>query len=182
MFLFEGPHTDPKSAHAKNPQRIFRHLHCGDFRASPAHLLHPAMLGKRIDICYLDTTYLGKQGCTGQFRSTVLTQPSALDPKYCFPAQDLVISACSDLIVSRVAGDVSALYKTKGKAQAEQAKAIKGWLATKADDDALGVVRVDSGVPAVEERVLVVVGTYSIGKERIVKGTPTLLGHSWGFR
>jgi len=29
LFLFEGPHTDPKSPYSKTPNRIFRYLHCG---------------------------------------------------------------------------------------------------------------------------------------------------------
>lgn len=29
LFLFEGPHTDPKSPFSKTPNRIFRYLHCG---------------------------------------------------------------------------------------------------------------------------------------------------------
>jgi DNA cross-link repair 1A protein len=33
-------------------------LHCGDFRACPQHVLHKSMRGKKIDIVYLDTTYL----------------------------------------------------------------------------------------------------------------------------
>jgi DNA cross-link repair 1A protein len=38
--------------------KTFRYLHCGDFRASPRHVLHPSVKGKRIDHVYLDTTYL----------------------------------------------------------------------------------------------------------------------------
>jgi hypothetical protein len=63
LFLFEGRQT----AHAgdsafKSPHvgsnRTFRYLHCGDFRASPQHVLHPAVKEKKIDTVYLDTTYL----------------------------------------------------------------------------------------------------------------------------
>lgn len=38
--------------------KIFRYLHCGDFRASPQHVLHPAVKGKHLHHVYLDTTYL----------------------------------------------------------------------------------------------------------------------------
>ena len=63
LFLFEGPQTVNaddsvyKSSHV-GATRTFRYLHCGDFRASPQHTLHPAVKGKRIDIIFLDTTYL----------------------------------------------------------------------------------------------------------------------------
>jgi DNA cross-link repair 1A protein len=63
LLLFEGPQTINagdsafKSAFVGSA-RIFRYLHCGDFRASPQHVLHPAIKGKKIDHVYLDTTYL----------------------------------------------------------------------------------------------------------------------------
>ena len=63
LFLFEGLQTvhagdsSFKSPFIGSP-RIFRYLHCGDFRASPQHVLHPAVKGKKIDTVYLDTTYL----------------------------------------------------------------------------------------------------------------------------
>ena len=63
LFFFEGPQTvhagDSKfSSHSIGSSKIFRYLHCGDFRASPQHILHPAVHGKLIDHVYLDTTYL----------------------------------------------------------------------------------------------------------------------------
>ncbi|GAA5863083.1 hypothetical protein JCM1840_002465 [Sporobolomyces johnsonii] len=147
LFLFEGPHTDPKSPYSKSPERIFRYLHCGDFRASPQHILHPCMsfpksssasssssLGpstynsaaassashvlspspslvnrtlKKLDALYLDTTYLA--------------------PSYCFPAQELVITACAELVKERVVGgDEGALWKADGR-EGER-KGMKGWL------------------------------------------------------
>ena len=51
LFLFEK----------KMGKRTFRILHCGDFRASPHHVNHPAIRGKYIDAVYLDTTYLKLQ-------------------------------------------------------------------------------------------------------------------------
>ncbi|CAK5281927.1 unnamed protein product [Mycena citricolor] len=82
LFLFEGKQTvNAGDSTFKSPfvgsHKSFRYLHCGDFRASPQHTFHPAVKGKHIDHVYLDTTYL--------------------DPKYTFPPQPLVISACAEL-------------------------------------------------------------------------------------
>lgn len=63
--------------------RIARYLHCGDFRASPAHVSHPSVAGKRLDLIYLDTTYC--------------------NPKYTFPPQPLVIQACVDWVLTTAA-------------------------------------------------------------------------------
>ncbi|PWN46618.1 DRMBL-domain-containing protein [Violaceomyces palustris] len=81
LFLFEGPRTNSTSTRVKQP-RIYRYLHCGDFRASPLHTNHPRIKGTKIDIIYLDTTYL--------------------NPRYCFPAQDQVVEACAELVRSRL--------------------------------------------------------------------------------
>ena len=96
LFFFEGPQTvDAGDSTFKSPHvgtsRIFRYLHCGDFRASPRHVSHPAVKGKRIDHVYLDTTYL--------------------DPKYTFPPQPLIISACAEL-AKRIAGGASLANKS----------------------------------------------------------------------
>lgn len=63
LFFFEGTQTanagDSTFTSAfVGSSRTFRYLHCGDFRASPQHVLHPAVKGKKIDHVYLDTTYL----------------------------------------------------------------------------------------------------------------------------
>ena len=83
LFLFEGPQTAQLlSRNHASPYigtgRIFRYLHCGDFRASPVHTNHASIAGKKLDIIYLDTTYC--------------------NPRYCFPAQDQVIEACAELV------------------------------------------------------------------------------------
>ncbi|KAJ7781839.1 DNA cross-link repair protein pso2/snm1 [Mycena maculata] len=137
LFLFEGPQT----VHAgdstfKSPyvgsSKTFRYLHCGDFRASPQHALHPAVKGKHLDHVYLDTTYL--------------------DPKYSFPPQPLVISACAEF-AKRIAD---------GKMNDSAAPTMDSWV-TAVPSDPKGKQK------ARPERILMVVGTYSVGKERIVK-------------
>ncbi|KAF8967731.1 beta-lactamase-like protein [Flammula alnicola] len=134
LFFFEGLQTvnagdSTYKSHFVGSSRTFRYLHCGDFRASPRHVLHPAVKGKAIDHVYLDTTYL--------------------DPKYTFPPQALVISACAELAKRLVDGQ-----------PLEDKKSIMlSWMSPS-----------DSkGKEKERLRPLVVIGTYSIGKERIVK-------------
>lgn len=147
LYLFEktlGTNPNPK---------IQRILHCGDFRACPSHVEHPllapsvrdAISGKarqqKIDVCYLDTTYL--------------------NPKYAFPSQEDVIQACADMCVS--------LNKTSPDSDDgwERMKAARaGSAMTKF------VTKAADAPPTTSQRgrLLVVVGTYSIGKERICLG------------
>ncbi|CAO2656686.1 Nn.00g054890.m01.CDS01 [Neocucurbitaria sp. VM-36] len=151
LFLFEKDFVKGKSS------RLQRVLHCGDFRACRSHIEHPllkpevldAVSGKKreqkLDVCYLDTTYL--------------------NPKYAFPPQQQVIQACADMCVS--------LNKIR-------ADGSDGWEQMKRDRAGQGMVnfiRKDSNTdsplgPTSPERgrLLVIVGTYSIGKERICVG------------
>ncbi|ESK97882.1 dna repair protein pso2 [Moniliophthora roreri MCA 2997] len=136
LFLFEGKQTvdagDSKwKSNWVGKDRVWRYLHCGDFRASPEHVLHPAVKGKRLDVVYLDTTYL--------------------DPRYTFPPQPLVISACADL-----AGRIQ-----NGNSKDDGRSGLLGSF--------FGTKPRDTGKAKEKETVLLVVGTYSIGKERIVK-------------
>jgi len=139
LFLFEGPQTVNagdsayKSSHVGSG-RIFRYLHCGDFRASPQHVLHQATKGKRIDIIYLDTTYL--------------------NPRYLFPSQAQVISACAELAKRLVSGQSLASEDDRGS--------VSNWVTFASKTEAN---KSDSKLI----NTLIVVGTYSIGKERIVK-------------
>lgn len=72
----------------------------------------PGRTQKKLDAIYLDTTYLG--------------------PSYCFPAQELVISACAELVKERVVGgDESALWRADGRDG--ERKGLKGWLARTGD-------------------------------------------------
>lgn len=93
-----------------------RHLHTGDFRATPSMCLHPHLRqpeNPTIDHLYLDTTYL--------------------DAKYGFPAQEESIHAACRLVEEHVHSHTSP---------------------QKSDS----------------QKVLVVVGSYSIGKEKVFLG------------
>lgn len=154
----------------KNP-KVQRALHCGDFRACPAHVQHPllrpdivdAVSGKNIaqqklDVCYLDTTYL--------------------TPKYAFPSQEEVIKACADMCVSLskdfIDTDDSWEQTKKVRAGSGMVKFVRKDSTNKEEEDT------SSGVDAVKDkkargRLLVIVGTYSIGKERICLGVARAL-------
>jgi DNA cross-link repair 1A protein len=138
--------------------RVQRVLHCGDFRACPAHVQHPLLRpdvvdqvsGKsrqqRIDVCYLDTTYL--------------------NPKYAFPSQEAVISACATMCVQLNEEHGNENEPLEAHKFADGTKVISKFFA-KSDGDSDQPKEVKS---TARGRLLVVIGTYSIGKERICIG------------
>ena len=159
----------------KNP-KINRILHCGDFRACPAHVQHPllrpeivdAVTGKiigqqKLDVCYLDTTYL--------------------TPKYAFPSQDEVIKACADMCVSLSKDRVD---ENDGWEQTKKERAGSGMVRfvrnqsdlvkeEMGEDDTDVMKAVQQAQRNARGRLLVIVGTYSIGKERICLGVAKAL-------
>ncbi|KAK6358477.1 hypothetical protein TWF730_007811 [Orbilia blumenaviensis] len=152
LFLFEKTISSPRGT---RHQRI---LHCGDFRASAKHLRHPLLSvakKNRIDICYLDTTYL--------------------NPKYAFPPQKQVIEACMELCISldreaeegKELGFGESRVDGGGIEKFTISKASTGEASGSTSERLANVVR-----PTVKTKgkLLVVVGTYSIGKERICMG------------
>ncbi|KAF2442123.1 DRMBL-domain-containing protein [Karstenula rhodostoma CBS 690.94] len=169
LFLFEKEIGKGKST------RLQRVLHCGDFRACEAHLEHPllkpdvldAVSGKnrqqKLDVCYLDTTYL--------------------NPKYAFPPQQQVIQACADMCVSLSKEKVD---ESDGWEKMKKDRAGEGMVRFIQKATGIGVdVDVDTatstsptkiGVNKPRGKLLVVVGTYSIGKERICIGIANALG------
>jgi DNA cross-link repair 1A protein len=155
LFLFEKV-----IGRGKTP-KIQRVLHCGDFRACPAHLAHPLLMPdivdsingqtkqQKIDVCYLDTTYL--------------------NPRYAFPSQENVITACADMCVNlrKERAEESDAWEVvkRERAGAGMNKFVNA--AIKADDDSIAM---SIGSKKPRGRLLVVCGTYSIGKERICMG------------
>lgn len=167
LFLFE------KTVGSVSNRRKQRILHCGDFRACPAQATHPllrpdvvdAISGKsrqqKIDVCYLDTTYL--------------------NPRYSFPPQEDVITACAEFCQS-VPGDPTgtediyeALRREKGTGSVTKffTKESPGATGNKATAKVAGQQTTLTGP---RHRLLVVCGTYSIGKERICKAIAQALG------
>lgn len=145
LFLFQKTMGKGANSHVK------RILHCGDFRACPDHIRHPllkpevrdSISGKvrqqKIDICYLDTTYL--------------------NPRYSFPPQEDVIRASADLCASISpdpnSDDAILDTDTPDVSKYFQKETKKG-----------GKEKVESNNKP-KQRLLVICGTYSIGKERI---------------
>ncbi|KEF54778.1 uncharacterized protein A1O9_09220 [Exophiala aquamarina CBS 119918] len=157
LYLFEkvtGKNRDgsPKAT---------RILHCGDFRACPAHISHPLlrpdvvdsitgqMRQQVIDTCYLDTTYL--------------------TPKYSFPGQYDVIDACAQMCVS-LSGEMVDSTDSWEQTKTEKAgSAMKKFLEQGESESVKEQEPVEKKQKA-RGRLLVVIGTYSIGKERICLG------------
>jgi len=182
LYLFEK--VIPTGPQKSRTQRV---LHCGDFRACPAHVEHPllkpdvidAVTGKtrhqKIDVCYLDTTYL--------------------NPKYAFPSQEDVIQACADMCVSlnKVRPDETDGWETmkRERAGAAMAKFVRKDSKEESPKDNSNAITstttpftnaktqphaLTDAFEANRGPLLVVVGTYSIGKERICVGIANALG------
>jgi len=139
--------------------RAFRYLHCGDFRASPRHVLHPAIKGKNLHHVYLDTTYLDPK----VWRTCVVTFGwTDLLIQYTFPPQPQVISACAEL-----AQRLSTFYpQSRGPDDDSQMSAA----ALRRPGKVLIVI--GSVFTLLEGRLLLKPSprTYSVGKERVVSG------------
>jgi DNA cross-link repair 1A protein len=160
LFLFE------KVIGKGNNPKIQRVLHCGDFRACPAHVAHPLLMpnivdtisGKikqqKIDVCYLDTTYL--------------------NPRYAFPCQEDVIKACADMCVSlkKERAEESDAWEVakRERAGSGMTKFVNTTSALKAEDTSIAMEIGGSTSDKSRGRLLVICGTYSIGKERICMG------------
>ncbi|KIW87698.1 uncharacterized protein Z519_11672 [Cladophialophora bantiana CBS 173.52] len=158
LYLFEKVMGKNKDGSPK----LTRILHCGDFRACPAHVAHPLLrpdvvdgvsgLTKQqvIDTCYLDTTYL--------------------TPKYAFPSQHDVIDACAQMCVSlskEIVDENDDWEKVKANRAGSTMKKFLEQGETninKTNDEETETK------PKMRGRLLVVIGTYSIGKERICLG------------
>ncbi|OAR05789.1 hypothetical protein LLEC1_05305 [Akanthomyces lecanii] len=148
LFVFEKVVGE---RHNKNLKRI---LHCGDFRACPDHVQHPllrpdvadAVSGKlkrqKIDICYLDTTYL--------------------NPRYSFPPQNDVIQACADL-VTKISPDPNCKDDAWDTAKKEVGKSVSQYFQHSAPTEP----EKPETKKKLGQRLLIICGTYSIGKERI---------------
>ncbi|KAG5990958.1 hypothetical protein E4U52_004101 [Claviceps spartinae] len=155
LFLFQKPAE--KGSSRRHGKRI---LHCGDFRACPAHIKHPLLqpdirdmatgkLGHQvIDICYLDTTYL--------------------NPKYSFPPQNDVIKACADLCASLSPNPQSEDGLWEKSAKEEGTLAVSKFFTSASTNQVNGECKAQTKQqPKLGQRLLVICGTYSIGKERI---------------
>jgi DNA cross-link repair 1A protein len=158
LFLFEKV----VGKTSKGAPRFNRILHCGDFRACPAHVNHPllkpdivdAVTGQTtqqvIDTCYLDTTYL--------------------TPKYAFPPQSDVIDACAQMCVS-LSKEIVDSNDSWEKVKLERAgSSMTTFLEKSNSEDTLVKAEDEEKKPKTRGRLLVVIGTYSIGKERICLG------------
>lgn len=140
---------------------VVRHLHTGDFRANPRMCLHPLIHQQPIHNLYLDTTYLS--------------------PNYGFPAQEECIEAACDIVRNHLKlghatesdnrGKLDWWFKSKTTSSstpslgpcADKSNKVTPTTVTK---DPKGVIT-KAGNGTQTSRILIVVGAYTIGKEKM---------------
>ena len=126
LFLFVIQHNDGTKT---------RHLHTGDFRASPKMCLHPLIRQPEngpIHTLYLDTTYMS--------------------PQYAFPAQEECIQAVCHIVKEEM--NLVPVVK--------KPSVLESWIQKKPVTEPM-TQTMNKG----RSRALIVVGTYTIGKERV---------------
>jgi len=126
----------------RNGKKPIRVLHCGDFRAEPKHLDHPLLRPGKNRTQKLDVVYL---------------DTTYLDPKYAFPTQRSVVDACAKMC--------AILNNDQAPDVKKDPRSLANFV-TKAPE-----VKKESETTPSKRRLLIVVGTYSIGKERIATGS-----------
>ncbi len=136
---------------SKNSKPL-RALHTGDFRACKTHLSHPSISQIPLDLIYLDTTYLA--------------------PSHTFPEQNEVVSACAELLrlaiiekqsIKDLTGATTKTFKGKLVTYKNESSMMRRWLASKTQKNPVD----DLASIASYANVLILVGSYTIGKERI---------------
>ncbi|KAI5301136.1 hypothetical protein KEM56_001939, partial [Ascosphaera pollenicola] len=143
--------------------RLQRILHCGDFRAHPRQVQHPKLApeikdpvtGKirlqRLDAVYLDTTYL--------------------NPKYSFPNQEDVVQTCAEICVKLDKGEPLDAATSASSLHMSKFISREPSLASKGTAPTTTITNTNTNtLTSNASRLCVVIGTYSIGKERICLG------------
>lgn len=156
----------------------------------PKMVLHPAIARAKIDTCYLDTTYLNPKYCFPPQPQVIeacalLARKTALGISEAAPPID---DTKPDVKIDTRFDAKPDINAVKEENEERSKMMMQGWLTKREEGDEIKPdlkpeigedgepIKVEMGEtlrevkPKPKGRTLIVMGTYSIGKERIVKG------------
>lgn len=161
IFLFErrkgSLDANGKAALGGNKEVLERVLHTGDFRAAPWMLRHP-LLAPNVE--YIDPD-IGLARTRQQWLDAIYLDTTYLNPRYTFPRQSAVVNLCAEFCVGI---DSSAPgWSMLGRIYPE--KGVGNFLTHKKTAPSPSSATSTCNLHP-SGTLLVVIGTYSVGKER----------------
>lgn len=169
IFLFERRKgtfdANSKATLSGNRVVLERVLHTGDFRAAPWMLRHP-LLSPNVEYIDPDT---GQARARQQWLDTVYLDTTYLDPRYTFPRQSSVVNLSVEFCVGIDSGAPG--WSMLGKIHSGKGGLLKYKNIVPGSSTATHTC--DPHPPGT---LLIVVGTYSIGKERFCISLAMALG------
>ncbi|KAI8819669.1 uncharacterized protein EV422DRAFT_620962 [Fimicolochytrium jonesii] len=166
-----------------------RYLHTGDFRAHPSHLTHPLLRDRHIDIVYLDTTYCGPSHrfppqdlVVGAVTDFAVRLYRGEEAQHIVAGGEAERHGAVGLLRKWMGSALGLAASANGTAKSTESPSNGGATGTPKQSlldfnkQNLGFTPAPPAAPRTNpHNILILVGTYTIGKEKIFQSIATRL-------